>query len=87
MRMGNSSDDASEVAILRMTLDELFTDRRFIARRSMSASQVADYVLNLVQKGEHDRDRLRALTLEKVSSAPPDCFASNDLSRPEKTRP
>jgi hypothetical protein len=86
MRMGNSSDDASEVAILRLTLDELFTDRRFIVRQSMSASQVADYVLSLVQKGERDRDRLKALALEKFSSAPPDCFASNDLGRPEKTR-
>jgi hypothetical protein len=39
--MGYSSD-ASEVAILRLTLDDLFTDRRFIVRRSMSASQVAE---------------------------------------------
>jgi hypothetical protein len=84
--MGNSSDDASEVAILRLTLDELFTDRRFIVRRSMSASQVADYVLSLVQKGERDRDRLRALALEKFSSAPPDCCGFYDLGRPEKAR-
>jgi hypothetical protein len=52
----------------------------------MSASQVADYVLSLVQKGERDRDRLKALAFEKFSSAPLDCSASNDLGRPEKTR-
>jgi hypothetical protein len=83
--MGNSSDDPSEVAILRLTLDELFTDRRFIVRRSMSASQVADYVLSLVQKGERNCDRLKALALEKFSCAQPDCFASNDLGPAEKS--
>jgi hypothetical protein len=84
--MGNSFADASEVAILRLTLDELFTDRRFIVRQSMSASQVANYVLSLVQKGERDRDRLKALALEKISCAPPDYFVSTASSLPEKSQ-
>jgi hypothetical protein len=65
--MGNSPDDVSEIAILRLTLDELFTDHRFFIRQSMTAGQVADYILSLVQKGERDLDRLKALAFEKFS--------------------
>jgi hypothetical protein len=81
--MGNFSDDISEIAILRLTLDELFTDRRFFVRQSMSAGQVADYILSLVQKGERDLDRLKALALEKFSYTPPG-FASSGSSPAEK---
>jgi hypothetical protein len=82
--MGNSSDDTSEIAILRLTLDELFTDHRFFIRQSMTAGQVADYVLSLVQKGERDLDRLKALAFEKFSCTPPGQFVSNVSGPAEK---
>jgi hypothetical protein len=82
--MGNSSDDTSEIAILRLTLDELFTDHRFFIRQSMTAGQVADYILSLVQKGERDLDRLKALAFEKFSCTPPDRFVSNVSGPAEK---
>jgi hypothetical protein len=82
--MGNSPDDISEIAILRLTLDELFTDRRFFVRQSMSAGQVADYILSLVRKGERDLDRLKALALEKFSCTPPGWSASSDSGPAEK---
>jgi hypothetical protein len=76
--MGSSSDDGSEIAILRLALDELFTDQRFFIRQSMTAGQVADYILSLVQKGERDLDRLKALAFEKFSCNAPNWFVSSD---------
>jgi hypothetical protein len=76
--MDNSSGGTSEIAVLRLALDELFTDRRFFIRQSMTAGQVADYILSLVHKGERDLDRLKALAFEKFSCAPPGRFVSND---------
>jgi hypothetical protein len=82
--MGNSTDDSSGIAILRLTLDELFTDHRFFIRQSMTAGQVADFILSLVQKGERDPDRLKALAFEKFSCTPPGRFVSNDSGPAEK---
>jgi hypothetical protein len=82
--MDNSSDDASGIAILRLTLDELFTDHRFFIRQSMTAGQVADYIMSLVQKGERDLDRLKALAFEKLSCPPPGPLASSDSGPAEK---
>jgi hypothetical protein len=76
--MGSSSDDSSEIAVLRLALDELFTDQRFFIRQSMTAGQVADYILSLVQKGERDLDRLKALAFEKFSCTRPGWFVSSD---------
>jgi hypothetical protein len=61
--------DPSAIAILRLALDEVFTDHRFFARQSMSACQVADYILTLVQQGERDLDLLKASAFEKFSCA------------------
>jgi hypothetical protein len=69
--MGNCSDGTAEIAILRLTLDELFTDHRFFVRQSMTAGQVVEYILSLVQKGEGDLDRLKALAFERFACAPP----------------
>jgi hypothetical protein len=55
------------MAVLRLTLDELFTDRRFFVRQSMSAGQVAGYILTLVQQGERDVDQLKASAFKKFS--------------------
>jgi hypothetical protein len=76
--MGSSSNDGSAIAILRLVLDELFTDQRFFIRQSMTAGQVADYILNLVQTGESDLGRLKALAFEKFSCTPPSWFVSSD---------
>jgi hypothetical protein len=63
------SIDNSMIAILRLTLDELFTDRRFFARQSMSAGQVAGYVLTQLQQGQRDLDQLKASAIKKFSGA------------------
>jgi hypothetical protein len=65
--MVNPSNDSSAIAILRLTLDELFTDRRFFVRQSMSAGEVAGYVLTLIQQGERDLDQLKASAFEKFT--------------------
>jgi hypothetical protein len=63
------SIDNSMIAILRIALDELFTDRRFFARQSMSAGQVAAYILTQLQQGERDLDLLKASAIRKFSDA------------------
>jgi hypothetical protein len=60
MRMTTPSNDNLAITVLRLTLDDLFTDRRFYVRQSMSACQVAGYILTLVQQGERDVDHLKA---------------------------
>ncbi len=82
--MGNSSDNTSEIAILRLMLDELFADHRFFVRPSMTAGQVAYYILSLVQKGERDLDRLKALAFEKFSCSQPGWSVSSDSGPAEK---
>jgi hypothetical protein len=54
--MVNLTIDSSAITALRYTLDELFTDHRFIVRQWMSAGQVADYILTQLQHGECDRE-------------------------------
>jgi hypothetical protein len=67
MKMVSPSNDNSAIAVVRLTLDELFTDRRFYVRQSMSAGQVAGYILNLVEQGERDVDQLKASAFERFS--------------------
>jgi len=76
--MVSPSNDNSPIAILRLTLDELFTDHRFFVRQSMSAGQVADYILTLVQQGERDLDVLKASAFRKFSGAQPVWLSSSD---------
>jgi hypothetical protein len=59
-------NDALAIAILRLTLDEVFTDHRFFVRKSMSACQVADYILTQVLQGERDLDLLKAPAFKKI---------------------
>jgi hypothetical protein len=61
--------DNSTIAILRTALDEVFTDRRFFARESMSAGQVAGYILTQLQQGERDLDLLKASAIKQFSGA------------------
>jgi hypothetical protein len=65
--MDAHSDDPSVIKILRLALDEVFSDRRFFARKSMSACQVADYILTLVSQGERDLDLIKASAFKKLS--------------------
>jgi hypothetical protein len=76
--MVSPSNDNSAIAILRLTLDELFTDHRFFVRQSMSAGQVAGYILTLVQQGERDLDLLKASAFKKFSGAQPVRLSSSD---------
>jgi hypothetical protein len=71
MRMVSPSNDTSVIAILRLTLDAVFTDHRFFVRQSMSACQVAGYILTLVRQGERDLDLLKASAFKKFSGAQP----------------
>ena len=57
---------AMHVAILRLTLEKVFTDHRFFVRKSMSACQVADYILTQVLQGERDLDLLKAPAFKKI---------------------
>jgi hypothetical protein len=72
--MVSPSNDNSAIAILRLTLDELFTDHRFFVRQSMSAGQV----LTPVQQGERDLDLLKASAFKKFSGAQPVWLSSSD---------
>jgi hypothetical protein len=55
-RMAGSLNDTVAIRILRVTLDEIFIDRRFFARNAMSASEVAEYILAQLSRGERDPD-------------------------------
>jgi len=58
--------DAETIAILRRALDDIFTDPRFLNRRSMSALQIAEHLLAQAATGERDIDRLKASALNKL---------------------
>ena len=61
--------DAQTIAVLRRALDDVFTDRRFIHRRSTSALEIAEHLLAQAAAGERDLDRLRASALARFSVA------------------
>jgi hypothetical protein len=71
MKVVGPTDDALAIAILRLTLDEVFSDHRFFVRKSMSACQVAEFILALVLRGERDLDFLKASAFKKLSGALP----------------
>jgi hypothetical protein len=55
---------------LRATLDGVFNDQRFFARRSLSAVQVAHYVLEQISRGEREVERLKAAAFNKILNDP-----------------
>ena len=63
--VANQQYDAETIAILRRALDDVFTDPRFLDRRSMSALQIAEHLLAQAATGERDLDRLKASALDK----------------------
>jgi hypothetical protein len=58
--------DAETIAILRRALDDIFTDPRFLNRKSTSALQIAEHLLAQAATGERDIDRLKASALNKL---------------------
>jgi len=60
------------------SLDDVLTDRRFFVRQSMSACEVAEYILSLIQRGEHDPDILKSSAFKKFSVAQPVRLRSSD---------
>jgi hypothetical protein len=67
MESSDSSSNASTIVLLRTTLDEVFSDRRFFVRKSLSPCQIAQYILTRILQGERDVGRLKTATLEKCN--------------------
>jgi hypothetical protein len=58
--------DSVTIAILRRALDDLFTDPRFVNRKSTSALEIAEHLLAQAATGERDLDRLKASAFNKL---------------------
>ena len=61
--------DASTVAVMRQSLNEIVTDRRFLARKSVTPLEVAEHILQQAASGERDLSRLKSSAFEKLSAA------------------
>jgi hypothetical protein len=61
--------DASTVAVMRQALNEIVTDRRFLARKSVTPLEVAVHILQQAASGERDLSRLKSSAFEKLSAA------------------
>ena len=77
MENHDRSSNVSSIALLRTTLDEVFSDHRFFIRKSMSPCQIVHYVSTRILQGERDLDRLTTSTLEKIEG---ECSASDRLT-------
>jgi hypothetical protein len=66
--VANQQYDAETIAILRRALDDVFTDPRFLDRRSTSALQIAEHLLAQAVTGERDLDRMKASAFNKLAS-------------------
>ena len=61
--------DAPTVAVMRQALNEVVTDHRFIARKSVTPLEVAEHILQQAASGERDLNRLNSSAFEKLSTA------------------
>lgn len=61
--------DASTVAIMRQTLNEVVADRRFLVRQSVTPLEVAEHILKQAASGERDLNRLKSSAFEKLDTA------------------
>ena len=61
--------DAPTVAVMRQALNEVVTDPRFIARKSVTPLEVAEHILQQAASGERDLNRLKSSAFEKLSTA------------------
>ncbi|MBC7578138.1 MAG: hypothetical protein H7312_12390 [Tardiphaga sp.] len=58
--------DTSTLARLRQTLDDVLADPRFRRSQSMSALDVAQYILSEAAQGERDFDRIKISALNAL---------------------
>ena len=61
--------DPSTVAVMRQALNEVITDRRFLARTSVTPLEVAEHILQQAAAGERDLNRLKISAFEKLGAA------------------
>jgi hypothetical protein len=61
--------DASTAAVMRQALNEVVTDSRFLARKSVTTLEVAEHILQQAASGERDLNRLKSSAFEKLSAA------------------
>jgi hypothetical protein len=54
---------------MRQALNEVVTDRRFLARTSITPPEVAEHILQQTAAGERDLNRLKSSAFEKLSAA------------------
>jgi hypothetical protein len=66
MACNTSPTDTSTLAALRRALDDIIADRRFAARKSISALDIAEHLLAQAAAGERDIDRLKASAFSKL---------------------
>ena len=59
--------DASTVALMRQALSEIVTDRRFLARRSVTTLEMAEYILEQAAAGVAGTRRGRACVWGRVT--------------------
>ena len=61
--------DSSTVAVLRQALNEVVTDRQFLARKTVTPLEVAEHILEQAASGERDLNRLKNSAFEKLGVA------------------
>jgi hypothetical protein len=60
--------DASTVALMRQALNDIITDRRFLARSSVTTLEMAEHILEQAATGERDLSRLKRSAFEELSA-------------------
>lgn len=58
--------DPSTIAVLRQAMNEVVSDRRFLARTAVTPLQVAEHILQQAAAGERDLARLKISAFEKL---------------------
>ena len=58
--------DATTVAVMRQALNEVVTDDRFLERRSVSALEVAEHILQQAALGVQDLNDLKSSAFDKL---------------------
>jgi hypothetical protein len=61
--------DASTVAVMRQALNEVVADHRFLMRKSVTALDVAEHILQQAAAGVRDRNGLKSSAFEKLGAA------------------
>jgi hypothetical protein len=61
--------DASAVAVMRQALNEIVADRRFLIRKSVTALEVAEYILQQAALGERDLNHLKSSAFVSLRNA------------------